>query len=106
MLPRSQRLTRGHFTASQKTAKRLSGEYFTLVVSPSPVFRGAVVVSKKVAAKAVLRNLIKRRVMHVLEKNPPLPGTYVVYAKKGAAALPFSKIEEEVTSLLKKIKSV
>ncbi|MAJ97501.1 hypothetical protein CL644_01260 [bacterium] len=61
----------------------------------------AVVVSKKVSSKAVIRNTLKRRIWEAIRpltfsKNT----TFVVYAKKGVKDLSISEIREELQRLL------
>ncbi len=62
------------------------------------------VISKKVAAKAVARNLLKRRGMAVLreflKKYPGFSLAAILFAKKGAEDLSFAAQKEELYSLL------
>jgi ribonuclease P protein component len=62
-----------------------------------PVF---VVVSKKVAKTAVLRNRLKRRVRSIVQKNK-LNGIF--FTKKGATGLSFQELKKEVSSLVGKV---
>ena len=67
--------------------------------------KAAVVVSKKVAAKAVERNTLKRRMRAPLLKA--LNGTpglnIVLFARKGATELDARQLEEEVVALVSKV---
>ncbi len=60
----------------------------------------AVVVSKKVARRAVDRHLIKRRISSILAKHPLPHLAVVVYAKAGSLSLPFPILQEELEGLL------
>lgn len=66
--------------------------------------RFACVVSKKVAKRAVDRNLIKRRgreaVRDALKKSAAAPASYVFYAKKEALGAPYRDIAAEIRKLL------
>ena len=90
MLRTEERLSRAAFAQYFAVGKRTHGTYFTVVYSPAPVFKAAVVVSKKVAKKAHDRNRLKRQLYHLLaaetQKNPRT-GAYLVFVKPGAALL-------------------
>lgn len=61
MLAKGQRLSREQFSHHFKNGKRFHSTYATLIVSVNPSFHGAVVVSKKVSKRAVVRNTLRRR---------------------------------------------
>lgn len=105
MVPRENRLTRGHFKTQTKST-RLASEHFSLSYQPAMSFRMAVVVSKKVAAKATERNALKRRAYDVGGNNPPPNGTYTLYARAGAPTLSYKELESEILSLFKKAKTI
>ncbi len=60
----------------------------------------AVVVSKKVAARAVDRHLLKRRIMSVLARHDYPHIALVVFAKAGSPKLPFPVLRQELEKLL------
>ena len=62
MLAKKQRLTQAEFSKFFKAGKRHHSPSATLIVASHPTFHGAVVVSKKVSKKAVVRNTLRRRV--------------------------------------------
>ncbi|MCE9541778.1 ribonuclease P protein component [Candidatus Kaiserbacteria bacterium] len=99
-MPRAHRLTVADLKAF-RPSRRIHGTFFSLSVAPAADIRTACVVSKKVAARAVARNLIKRRVRSIFPALLPglAPGHYVLYAKKDAAAADFSEIRADVTKL-------
>ncbi|MBN2585537.1 ribonuclease P protein component [Patescibacteria group bacterium] len=76
---------------------------FTLKYPPSSdrAKRIRVVVSAKVAKKAVMRNLIKRRLRDIwrLIGSGPLPHIYV---KKAALTMSFAQLKAELDRLIKK----
>lgn len=103
-----------------------SSATFSARLLPSPTLKCSVVVSKKAAGTAVLRNRIKRRFAAALEnvlaevrKNgslkAPFSGAFFVRvpggkgvggATKAAKELPLPEIEAEIRLLLKKVKLV
>ncbi len=63
-----------------------------------------VVIAKKVAPRAVDRNLLRRRIRSVLRefaKTTPKRHVFMVYTKKGIISLPFHALKEELTQLLR-----
>jgi len=93
MLSKKERLTKNDFSRSFSSGKRLHHSLFTLIYSPSPAFHASVVVSKKHAAKAVVRNRVRRRVYRVLSRLGKGEGTFIVLVKKegvNADAVAFS----------------
>ena len=85
-----------------RTAKRLSSEHFSIVMSRAAAVQGcAVVVSKKVAKGAVQRHLLKRRVREVIRPwCAEHQAGVIVYARAGSAPLPYSQIASELQKLL------
>jgi len=67
--------------------------------------RIGITISKKVSKKAVDRNLLKRRINHILcnYDNFLLLLDYILIAKSAASTLDYSSIEEEIIFLLKKV---
>jgi len=64
-------------------------------------------VSKKEVKTAVSRNLLKRRVLSILQKiEPKIIGGFscAFFLKKGALELPYQKLQDEMVFLLKKAK--
>jgi len=77
--------------------------HFYLRVLESDVLKFSVSVSKKVAKKAVDRNLIKRRVKAVLQKYKNLsPKFYIIVAKHGAEKVKGENLKSELAELLGK----
>jgi ribonuclease P protein component len=89
--------------ARAAAGKRFSSAHLTLVASPAVggVSSYAAVISKKTAARAVDRNLLRRRLYAVLRAKGATPRSYIVYAKGGAVTLPFATLQSELETLLR-----
>ncbi len=74
--------------------------HFSLRISPSEKPKLIISVSKKVAKKAVTRNLVKRRVRAVFRSINPRIGTYLIIARAGADAVKGEELEHELSKLL------
>ena len=74
---------------------------FYLRPSPSEEPEIIISVSKKVAKKAVTRNLIKRRVRAVLRKIKEKPKSFMLIAKPGAEEVKGEVLEAELKNLFK-----
>lgn len=90
------------------SGKRMHGRFFSLLVAPiaGQHAKCACVVSKKVSAKAVERNKVKRRCRNALAKRMPeltKPLALVLYAKREAKDAEFSEIERDVDVLFSKL---
>ena|SRR5581483_9737955 len=89
--------------------KRIHGALFSLSYAPlsGKHPKIATIVSKKAAARAVDRNLIKRRVRASLQKHIaalPAPSALMFYAKKEAARADFDHIRDDIEKLLAKVR--
>lgn len=101
MLPRARRLPRASFPLAAAGPLRAASTHLSLSAS-NAVAGYAVVVSKKVARRSVDRHRLKRRLFSLL-RGGRLPSALVVYARKGAAELPFPALKEELRALLAKV---
>jgi ribonuclease P protein component len=101
MSKRRLQLSRPDFSAvsSDRTAKRITTPHFSITYSKKGAGT-AVVVSKKVAKSSVQRHLIKRRVREAIAPFCDDAHALIVYARAGAAALPYSEMVEELTKAL------
>ncbi len=98
------RLGRADFKTIRPFAKE-GGRFFVLTIAKNadnkPKF--ATVVSKKVALRANVRNLIRRRLRSALrEVAPKLPYSFVFTAKSRATEADYQEIRAEVSSLVVK----
>ncbi len=86
--------------------KRLNGSLFTLSwgeISGRRVPGAAVVVSKKVASRATVRNTIKRRARASLQGAVPKQDSsfvFVLIARKGADKASFKDIRADIENLM------
>lgn len=109
-MPGRYRVSRADF-AKMRGFRRLSGALFTLSFGEVLGRRtpgAAVVVSKKVAAKAVARNTIKRRARAVLTgelKGNDSPTVFVLIAKKEAHKALFSAVQADIRALVAKARA-
>ena len=105
-MPKGARLTRADFTDFSGRTLREHGRFFTLVAhlredEGGP--RAACVVSKKMAARAVDRNKIKRRTreaLHSALKGVVVPFSIALYAKKTALDAPLSALSKDIVDLV------
>jgi ribonuclease P protein component len=102
MLPKRERLGRKDFEAFFRSGRRRHSAYFTLVAAPSPAFHAAVVVPKKVAARAVERNRLRRRLYDLLRHGDArnAGGIYIVLVKAPARAASYAALKDELKRLL------
>lgn len=108
MLPRHQRLSRQRIEYVFKKGKKIAKDIFILKILPNfkPASRFCVIVSTKIEAKAVKRNLLRRRIYEAIrlhqndkgnqEKNYDvilIPSNKIVQSS-------FQEIEKNILSLL------
>lgn len=108
MLNKSERLNRQLFNSYFKVGKRIQQKYSTIIVAPADIFLTAVVVSKKVSLKAVVRNRLRRRfyaLIKVSKKSEKITGVYIFIIKPEAKNLTRQQfktfIGDEVGSVIK-----
>ncbi len=110
MLPKKRRVSRSEFDVILKKGGWYHSPHLTLRAfqsTSSGKSRFAVSVSKKTAKRAVLRNLLKRRVYGVLTSILPHSGSAfssAFFVKKGTETITFADLKKEVISLLQKAK--
>ncbi len=103
MLPKRNRLKTEDFKDMRKM-RTMHAPHFFLRIGPlsSAENKAAVIVGSSTYKKAVDRNLLRRRMYHVLKKHfPLLKGVTTVTFKKGALDLSFRELEAELLTLLK-----
>ncbi len=103
MLPQKNRLSSSDFK-QRRSSRSFHSPHFQLrigALAPDAPSQASAVVSLKVAATAVARNLVRRRVYAVLDASVRgKMGFFItITAKSGAAALPFAALEHELTTL-------
>ena len=101
MVPRSLRLTREEFTRVARLGALSHSDHFSVrkLRATSPGRGFSVVVSKKVARTATVRNRTRRRVYDALARISKTPHvSAIVYVKRGGPALPFLSLVSELSS--------
>lgn len=106
MLPRSNRISKKLFP-NTSAGKVFSNSNFSLRFliknGSTEQFKASVVVSKKVAKTAIKRNLLRRRVYSIIQKEGskiPKGLNLIVYAKSGSTELSFTELKQAITELL------
>lgn len=108
MFKRSERLTTTEFSEYFSSGKRLHTKYFTFITKPLDRRKVAVVVGKKVAKSAVVRNTLRRRVYAILREELDVrayQGVCIVVVKPTARTLSRKVVDttlrESIAELLK-----
>ena len=105
MLPASKRLSRTEFSSVFAAGRRFHSEHLTVIYAANSPTAASVVVSKKVAKLAVVRNRLRRRAYTLLRPRVvTMPtGAYIVLYKAGSALIPRRTLATELSELLAKI---
>ena len=109
MVRKKERLSKEAFNRFFSLGRRYQSEYLTVVFQPHTTFHCAVVVSKKVAKRAVDRNRIRRRVYEIIrrmQQHDPTQGVHIVLVKAPALSLPHDALKAAVTELITKTQKV
>lgn len=102
MLPAKYRLQK---FSNLKTVRRSQNQKFELILKAGGKPKLGVVVSKKVAKKAVDRNRIKRMIHEALkEKIVNLGSPLIIILKANLASQKMPEIKKDLETLLKKLK--
>jgi len=97
MLKKANRLSRTQFSEYFRSGKRHHFEHLTIIYSPAPTLRCAVVIGKKVAKGAVRRNTLKRRVFARLsqtQKEFASNGVFIIILKPSFNSLSRAAADE------------
>lgn len=102
MLPKQQRLTKKEFANAFRNGKRHRSPAIEVRVSSNPTFHGAVVVGKKVYARAVDRTKLRRQLYAALARyaQKAHPATYIVIVYQPIKDIPHQKRAELLQKLL------
>lgn len=73
------------------------------LAKPGTLGRVGVIVDTKVSKKAVVRNLLKRRIRTVLESNGIPEGDLVIRVAHGAAETTFEELSQQLGPVLKSL---
>ena len=109
MIPKKSRINREDFEKMMKMGRLCNGGLFSLrfLKNTGKSTHFSVVVSKKVAKTAVLRNKIRRRgysIFQKVQKELKNNGFIILFAKKGAEKATFAETEAQIQEILKKAK--
>lgn len=104
MLPKKSRLNlaKNHQT-SAFLGKRIRAEGFDVIYKELAYLKAAVVVSKKIAPKAVDRNRIKRLISEALKDEKTFKGGLLFIAKVNFAQLKQYEVDLKIKNILKRI---
>lgn len=109
MVPKNNRINRENFEKVMKKGGFVNSSLFSLrftkKLEKSTCF--SIVVAKKIAKTAVLRNKIRRRAYSILKKltrNLESPYFIILFSKKGVETASFEETRTDIESLLKKAK--
>ena len=103
MLKKKERLTKKEFDRFFASGVRRHTTLFTLIVSPSSQFHGAVVVGKKVYKKAVDRNRLRRRLYNILyrlSRERKASGVYIVLTKPASQTASYGDLKVALESII------
>lgn len=105
MLKKTERLSRIEFSHFFKTGQRFHSPTFSILYTPHDQLHASVVVSKKVAKRANVRNTLRRRVYGQLytKLKGAHSGVFIVLIKPPFAALTKNQQRESVQNLLSRI---
>ena len=107
MLPPRNRFSLSRDKISLRAGKRVENDQLRLVAkSEEGFFKVAIVVSKKVAARAVDRNRIRRLITEVIREHIggiKFQGFLTVIAKQNIAKFKKNQIESKILKLIEKL---
>ncbi len=106
MIPKTNRIDRENFEKVMKKGGFLNSSFFTLRFLKNPLNSTyfSVVVAKKVAKTAVMRNKIRRRGYAVLAKFVKNHYYIILFGKKGVEKATFQEVETDILRVLEKAK--
>ncbi len=107
MLPSSRRLRASEVRVIIATGRSIRGEYLSAKYRlASGPFRSAIVVSKKLAKTAVMRNRLRRWTYNALTQQPfPKGIEVVIFIQKKPTIAPVSALVRDLTHLCSKLSS-
>lgn len=96
------------FSKTYRRGKTVRNPNFTVwaLQTPTPELKLAIVVSKKVSKKAVVRNRARRRVREVIRKNASLAASnyfVIVNIYTDLTTIPNPELEEQIIKSFKKL---
>jgi ribonuclease P protein component len=109
MLGRKHRINKKLFAEITRAGKSVSSNNLSLKIQPIPADDSVfgLVVSSRVAKKAVDRNKLKRRARHIVAKMMPEiknGSGIIIFFKPGSEKLKFQELEKEIKIIFQKAK--
>lgn len=101
MLPKKNRLNLSPKKGNRFFGEKVFGEDFNVIFKKSNIFRAAIVVSKKVAPRAVDRNRIRRLFQEAL-RGKTLEGEFIFFVKRNLKDLKEQEINEKIQRVIAK----
>ena len=104
VFPQGQRITSVEFEAVLKKGRTTQSPLFSLCRLTNNKLAIAVVASKKVSKKAVIRNKNKRRIRNLLKNtiNNEGLGYYILFIKKDLSKTNFTEVKKDLNQLISK----
>ncbi len=107
MLSKKERLSSsGVLRVLRKGKRAIFGGLKIVALSPAPASQASVVVSAKVAKKATQRNVIRRKVYHIISQilpNLKTPARLVIYIYWNCSKTSQDEIKQSIVQCLKKL---
>lgn len=101
MLPKKERLSRVEFNQFFSVGKRHHSPSLQIIFAPHTSLHVSVVVSKKIAKRAVVRNKIRRRIYDIVRNyrsKEAIRGVFIFMVKQPVATMPYNVLKTEVVS--------
>lgn len=103
--------SRDLLTTIKKEGRRFNSSFFSLIVLNNNLSlpikedkRYFIVISKKISKKAVVRNLLKRRIKYIIRQNNLKDIFLIIFVKKGIEELSFPELNNNLISVFKQSK--
>lgn len=110
MLPKDQRLTSNRIEYLFKKGRKIGNSFLVVrhMSNKKDKSRFCIIVSTKIFAKAVQRNLLRRQIYEIIRNNPQLPSTpsdIAVIVKIPLTKLNFRDLTKTILQTLQNLKS-
>lgn len=102
MLSKKERLSRETFNRFFVSGKRFNTDSLTLVYTPHPTLHVAIVISKKVAKKAVARNKLRRQ-LYALVREIMVHSVWIIVVRKTAKIPSRATLKDELLQVHTKL---
>lgn len=106
MLPKKERLSRVEFNRFFSVGKRYHAPSLQIIYAPYPTLHVSVVVSKKIAKSAVIRNKIRRRIYDIVRNyrsERAVSGVFIFMVKAPITTIQYSVLKVEVISAVQDV---